>query len=1013
MATRNEQLVEQFASWEQRGRGWHVWPRPVVLEPAFRPFFGYDLSPPAEAATDEGRRKTWLSALAAAVWPWGRAAPSPPAAQSDTPDDEPEPQPAPEGNGRVSLRVLLPRDFIMRPAAAEQLVSALASMAYPVAFEFVATPGKVVLQINCDACDARYLRQQLAGFAPEVGLAPEPDLLCAAWDQRAASWIAEFGLSHEFLRPLQRLSAFSVDPLTLLVGSLVGLEDGQVAVLQVIFHVARYPWGESALRGILGTDGRPLSIHAPDLPAQTKQKLNSPLVAAVLRVGAQGSDSDDALMLLSRISCALCPFDVPLGQELIPLSNDGYDDAAHERDLLGRSTHRSGMLLNVEELAALVHLPGAAVSHPQFVRFTTRTKEAPPATRGHQLVLGANAHLGHQNDVTLSRQQRLRHVYVIGASGTGKSTLLLSMIAQDLEAGNGLALLDPHGDLVDAVLARIPEHRLGDVVLIDPSDEAYPVGFNFLQAHSELERTILSSDLVGVFRRLSTSWGDQMNSVFANAILAILESSAGGTLLELRRFLVDAKYRSDFLQTVADPEIVYYWQKEFPLLKGAPQAPILTRLDAFLRPKLIRNMVGQQDSRLDFRAIMDEGRIVLAKLSHGAIGEENAHLLGAVLVAKLHQAALSRQDQEASSRRDFFLYADEFHHFTTPSMASLLSGVRKYGLGLTLAHQDLQQLGGRSDAVASSVLNAATRIVFRVGDNDARQLAAGFESFEARDLQSLGIGEAICRVERADADFNLTTVELPPVDAALGKARRDAARAASRARYAASTAPAPSEPVSDRPATAAPPAPALPVAAPVPAPPPPASPAAPPVLRQKPSPAPASTGRGGQQHKYLQTLIQKFGEDRGFRVSIEEPVLHGHGSVDVALTRGELRIAVEITITTPTAHELGNVAKCLAAGFDQVVLVAADSKAVKRLTAAVRKALPPDTVTRVHCLGASDVPLFLDTLALPQPDTQTVAGYKVRVQYGGGDIEEQRARAAALQGVIGRSIKRIGAPQKP
>ena len=220
-------------------------------------------------------------------------------------------------------------------------------------------------------------------------------------------------------------------------------------------------------------------------------------------------------------------------------------------------------------------------------------------------------------------------------------------------------------------------------MLLDPSDEAYPVGFNILSAHSELERNLLASDLVSVFRRLSTSFGDQMNTVLANAIMAFLESTEGGTLSDLRRFLVEPAFRERVLATVRDPEIVYYWQKEFPLLTGKPQGPILTRLDTFLRPKVIRHMVSQKENRLDFAAIMNGRKILLAKLAQGLIGEENSYLLGTLIVSKLNQMAMSRQNMAAAERKAFYLYIDEFHNFVTPSMAAILAGARKYNLGLS------------------------------------------------------------------------------------------------------------------------------------------------------------------------------------------------------------------------------------------------------------------------------------------------------------------------------------------
>jgi hypothetical protein len=347
------------------------------------------------------------------------------------------------------------------------------------------------------------------------------------------------------------------------------------------------------------------------------------------------------------------------------------------------------------------------------------------------------------------------------------------MIVQDMRNGEGLAVLDPHGDLIDEILGHVPEERIADVVLLDPSDEDFPIAFNILSAHSELEKNLLASDLVSVFRRLSTSFGDQMNTVLANAIIAFLESSERGTLSDLRRFLVEPNFRERFLETVRDPEIVYYWQKEFPLLGGRPQGPILTRLDTFLRPKVIRHMVSQKENRIDFSTIMNSRKILLAKLAQGLIGEENSYLLGTLIVSKLNQMAMSRQSMATSERKDFYLYVDEFHNFVTPSMAAILAGARKYHLGLVLAHQELQQLSNRDNDVASAVIsNPYTRVCFRLGDFDAKKLEDGFSFFSAKELQNLGVGEAICRMERAEYDFNLKTTRLPGVAPELASRRR-------------------------------------------------------------------------------------------------------------------------------------------------------------------------------------------------------------------------------------------------
>src|SRR6185295_14967255 len=243
----------------------------------------------------------------------------------------------------------------------------------------------------------------------------------------------------------------------------------------------------------------------------------------------------------------------------------------HETDLLLRRSRRSGMLLSVEELVSLVHLPTSSVRDSRLLRHGRKTRSAGAVVNGIGVSLGENTHDGKAVEVRLTSDQRSRHMYVIGASGTGKSTFLLNLIRQDLENGDGLAVLDPHGDLVDRVLGLVPEGRLDDVVLLDPGDAEFPIGFNILSAGSEIEQTLLASDLVGTFQRLSMSWGDQMTSVLGNAILAFLENERAGTLVDLRRFLVEPPFRKEILATVRDPEVAYFWEREFTLLRGKPQ----------------------------------------------------------------------------------------------------------------------------------------------------------------------------------------------------------------------------------------------------------------------------------------------------------------------------------------------------------------------------------------------------------------------------------------------------------
>jgi len=1016
--TPSEAIAEQFYAWELRGRGWFLWDRPVEPEPPFIPFFGYTL--PQQPVADDGRKHTLLSGfihlLHRAVG-GSRDSQCPPQLQGEF--HESEPLDCHTSGERIELQLTLPADLTVSPDAAEQFLFSLSSCRTLPAFEILGLPDALRVQLSCEADDAAHVRRQIEAYFPDVTVVPGQDLLTHPWEASSggATVVAELGLGHEFMLPLATARNFTVDPLTALAGALSDVATDEVAILQVLFRPVRHPWAESVLRSVTYADGTPLFDGFRDFVKQAKSKLSRPLFATVLRVACRSPARSRCFDLARRIVGALRPLNNPEGNELIPLDNEGYDEEEHEEDLLLRRSRRGGMLLSSEELISLVHLPSASIRLPKLRGQLRKTKAAPATVAGHSCFLGHNHHAGESRPVTLSAEQRSKHVHVVGASGTGKSTFLLNLIIQDIRRGDGVAVLDPHGDLIDAVLDRIPEERAEDVIIFDPGDEEYPVGFNILTARTELEKTLLSSDLVSVFRRLSTSWGDQMNAVLANAVLAFVESSRGGPLLDLRRFLVEPPFRKEFLTTVQDPQVVYYWQKEFPLLAGRPHGPVLTRLNQFLRPRAIRHIVAQRANRLDFTNIMDGSKIFLARLSHGAVGEENAWLLGTLLVSKFHQVALGRQRMAEKQRRHFWLHLDEFQHFATPSMAEILSGARKYRLGLVLAHQEMRQLENTSPEVASAVIaNAYTRVCFRLGDHDARKLEGGFTSFRATDLQTLGTGEAICRIERADFDFNLCTPDVEGVDEYSAELWREKLRARSRAKYAmpkhevekelvvelAQPEPQPVEESKERVkekeecSVSLDPPPVIPAPSPKP----------PRKVTQRPTEAMA-LGRGGSEHKYLQQLIKQWAEGMGFRATIEENVL-GNRGVDVGLRKGDVSVACEICITTEDLHELGNVRKGLSAGYRHVAVVCPNLKRLAKLRAVVEADLSPPEREQVRFFVPDELFAFVQELEVRQLDKQaTVRGYKVKTTYRPLDSQESGDRRQAVSQVVAKAMKRL------
>ncbi|MFP4514985.1 MAG: CxxC-x17-CxxC domain-containing protein [Parcubacteria group bacterium] len=340
----------------------------------------------------------------------------------------------------------------------------------------------------------------------------------------------------------------------------------------------------------------------------------------------------------------------------------------------------------------------------------------------------------------IKKDDRRRHMYFIGKTGMGKSTVLENMIISDIRAGNGVAVVDPHGDLAEKVIEYIPSNRVEDVVNINPSDINYPIAFNVVEQVEPHLRHLVASGLVGVFKKLwADSWGPRLEYILRNAVLAILDYP-GSTLLGVVRMLSDKKYRKSVVANIQDPVVKSFWQKEFGSYadKFATEAvsPIQNKVGQFLSSSLMRNIVGQVKSSINIREIMDEGKIVIMNLSKGRIGEDNSALLGAMMITKIQLAAMSRVDIPEKDRRDFYLYIDEFQNFSTESFANILSEARKYRLNLIMAHQYIEQLG---DTVKAAVFgNVGTLVTFRAGAADAEELVKEFTpTFIEEDIVNL------------------------------------------------------------------------------------------------------------------------------------------------------------------------------------------------------------------------------------------------------------------------------------
>ncbi len=344
-------------------------------------------------------------------------------------------------------------------------------------------------------------------------------------------------------------------------------------------------------------------------------------------------------------------------------------------------------------------------------------------------LLAKTDYRGEYKKFGIRKDDRRRHMYVIGKTGMGKTTIIENMVIQNIINGDGIALVDPHGDLVEKVINFIPPDRINDVVYINPADFEHPVAFNVLESVEESKRHLIASGLLGIFKKIwADSWGPRLEYLLNNAIIALLEYP-GSTLLGIMRMLVDKEYRQKVVKHISDPVIKSFWVNEYEKYPQKFQAeaiaPIQNKVGRFLSTPLIRNIVGQVKSSIDMRDIVDNHKILLLNLSKGRIGEDNAALLGAMIITKIQLAIMSRVDIPEEERKDFYLYVDEFQNFATESFADILSEARKYRLNLLVAHQYIEQL---EESVRAAIFgNVGTLIVFRVGAADGEFLEKEFE----------------------------------------------------------------------------------------------------------------------------------------------------------------------------------------------------------------------------------------------------------------------------------------------
>ncbi len=592
--------------------------------------------------------------------------------------------------------------------------------------------------------------------------------------------MATFHLKRSFEWPIRSYQQIESDPLNVLTNSLSKISKDEGAIIQVLFKPAKGGWQKKA-------DGlaKKLQEHKVSLGGkktvsllkeltetkrpgeQKEQKPLTPLVEEAikaisgkaskvgfdvnLRVVASSPRQESAKVQLRNLTSAFEQFSFPNLNSLVARSPKKPEEQAALLTSIAFRTFSptAALTLSSEELGSIMHFPDSRyVDTPNIVWLGARTAPAPARLPTEGRLIGHNLYRGVKRPFLMPREDRRRHFYLVGKTGTGKTTMFLNMIRDDIEAGEGVAYLDPHGDAIEQILQSIPKHRIDDVIVFRPGDTERPVGLNMLEYETEDLKDFVVGEMIAIFYKLFPPEiiGPMFEHNMRNVMLTLMEDKDDpGTLAEVPRMFSDERYQRYKASKVKDPVVRSFWENEMAKTSDFHKSEMLgyliSKVGRFVENRMMRNIIGQTKSGFNFRDIMDNKKIFLANLSKGEMGDINSYLIGMILVTKIQMAALSRVDTPEKQRQDFYLYVDEFQNFTTDSIPTILSEARKYRLNLHLAHQFITQV---EEKIRDSILgNVGTICTYRVGAQDAEVLQKEFEPvFNSNDIVNLSFAQA-------------------------------------------------------------------------------------------------------------------------------------------------------------------------------------------------------------------------------------------------------------------------------
>ncbi len=736
----------------------------------------------------------------------------------------------------VLLVLEIPRANDKSELAAEQLFASLhgilrdarelklnGGMQEHLSFEIASVGGRIRFYVWTPKALQSFVEGQIYSQYPTVQIHAADEDYVAHERQHSVVYTSEITLTGQEFLPIKTFQSFEVDPLAGITGTLAKLEDTEDEIwIQMLIRPIADDWHKASDRWIQTVrGGNPFAMFSGGIENFDLRWLGG-LFEALWRPPEQGSgtgssgakelsDRDKTRISEAEKKATKLGYQAKIRVAILTESQtnarlrmqaivgtfkqfnstnlNGFKmtrDSFRKEDLARYKTRLfadRGYILNIEEVASVFHLPHTNVETPNIVWATNKTAEPPaalPVLTGNPAIdenisaFGLTNFRGVNHQFGMLRYDRSRHVYIIGQTGAGKSGTLELFALSDIFHHQGYAVIDPHGDFAINNMKFIPASRLDDVVYFNPADTAYPLGFNPLEVTDPNMKTNISSEVIGVLKRMfGESWGPRLEYILRYTILALLDRPET-TMLDITRMLTDKKFRKETLAYCQDTVVLQFWNIEFASWNDKFQAeavaPVLNKVGAFTANPVIRNIIGQPKSTFNIRQIMDQGKILVVNLSKGLIGEDNAGILGAFLVTKIQLAAMSRSDiPNIEDRRPFYLYVDEFQNFATDSFATILSEARKYGLNLTVANQYISQM---SETVRNAVFgNVGTMISFRVSADDSPILSKQFEpQFEPNDLLQMHnrnfIINMVINGEKQPA-FSARTLNLPPAQADL------------------------------------------------------------------------------------------------------------------------------------------------------------------------------------------------------------------------------------------------------